>query len=273
MGVQTALALGAGAFSMYSQRKNMKAQISAAQQNAAIIEQQAAINAQMATSMAAGQAHAVRQRAEFEAQSHELNAGIARNNAIMAQQDAKSSRQRMRFDVDRADRRNRMLAGSQRAAVAKAGVTIEGTPADVMFDSALQGEIEELATIYMGNQEVRKFVIEAYNSNYSAETQDYNASAARHFGGQEANFMQWQAGANASMTMHNAGMQANSIRAAIPGMRSQSYINMIGTGLSTAASAYSLLRPSSMYPQKTISTTSTPLTGGYGSADPGQLWS
>jgi hypothetical protein len=260
MGVQTALALGAGAFSMYSQRKNMKAKISAAQQNAQLIQQQAQMNAGFAEMTAAAQAYAIQSRAAYESELVGLQADISRRNALVAEQDAQASRDNTRFRVNQLDRRNRRLAGAQRAAIAKSGVTIEGTPANVMFDSAMMGELDELATIHMGSSEVRQHMIDAYNSYTTADIQDYNASAITHFGNQEAGYRQWQGSATAAMTLANGNMQSARMLSSIPNIRAQGNLNMWGTALQTGASVFSMASnkmpppPSSSIPKNPVTT-------------------
>jgi hypothetical protein len=224
-----ALGTGVGMFGMYY---NMRQQINAARQNAQLIQQQAAMNAQFAQMTAGAQAVAIRNRAAFEGQMHEMNAGLMANNAMIAEQDAQSARERMRFEVGQIDSRNRRLMGAQRAAYAKAGVEIDsGTPQDVSYDSALAGEVEELAAIYLGRQEIRKNLVDAYQSRFSAEQQQFNADAVRRFGNDEASFAAWQGSTNAAIMLANGNMESASILRNIPTIRTQGFLNMAGAGL------------------------------------------
>lgn len=240
MGLASAAALVGGGISAFSSYSNMKSQISAAKQNAQLVQQQAQMNAKFAEMTAGAQASAIRGRAAYESQLLGMQADVSRRNATIAEQDAQIARESRRFRVQQLDRRNRRLAGSQHAAIAKAGVTVEGTPADVMFDSAMQGELEELVAIHIGDQEVRKHLIDAYNSNVSADMQDYNAGAVIHFGNQEASMKEWSGGMSAAMTLAQGNMQSSRYLSSIPTIRSQGYINMAGAALKTGASVYSI---------------------------------
>lgn len=76
--------------------------------------------------------------------SGKYNAAVARNNAQMAQQQAK-------YEADRIAKRNKLIAGKQRAAYAKSGVDLSNTVDDVMMDSSIEGELDRLAALYSGN--------------------------------------------------------------------------------------------------------------------------
>lgn len=96
-----------------------------------------------------------------------FNAEVANNNATMAVQQANADATKIRD-------RNRRLAGTQRAALAKSGVNLSGSGEDVMYDSAIQGELDALTTIYKGHVEGVNYHSQASldtfqgNSAYSA---------------------------------------------------------------------------------------------------------
>lgn len=69
------------------------------------------------------------QQGQQIAEANEYNAQL-----IMQQAD---------FNIDRLDREETLLAGHQRALYAKAGVTLSGSPLDVMLDSASQVELDK----------------------------------------------------------------------------------------------------------------------------------
>lgn len=72
-----------------------------------------------------------------------FNAQVARNQATAEQQ-------RADFEAQAVRRRNTIVAGQQRAAFAKAGVDLTGSAEDVIYDSAIQGEIDRMAALYGG---------------------------------------------------------------------------------------------------------------------------
>lgn len=88
------------------------------------------------TYSAVAQGQAAKDAAEF-------NADVAKNAALAEQQKAS-------FEAQQIQRRNRLRLGEQRALVAKSGITIESAD-DVIYDSAVQGELERLAALYGGN--------------------------------------------------------------------------------------------------------------------------
>lgn len=73
----------------------------------------------------------------------EFNAAVARNDAIAAQQQAASESRQL-------SRRNRLRAASRRARYAASGIELSGSAEDVMFDSAVQDELERQNALYRG---------------------------------------------------------------------------------------------------------------------------
>jgi hypothetical protein len=83
------------------------------------------------------------EQAEAAEKAGKYNQAVADNNALAAQQQAK-------FEADRISKRNRIILGRQKAAVAKAGILDTGSTLDVFFDSAVEGELDRMAAIYSG---------------------------------------------------------------------------------------------------------------------------
>lgn len=90
-----------------------------------------------------------RQASKGRQRAAEYNAAVARNEVI-------SARQQAMFRADRIRERNRRVLASQRAALARSGVSLSGSAADLAYDSAIQGELDALATIYVGETEARR---------------------------------------------------------------------------------------------------------------------
>lgn len=89
-------------------------------------------------------AYSAQAQADAQKSAAKFNAAVATNNATAAAQQAQ-------YQADRIRTRNRQLAGSARANLAKSGVDIEaGSSADIMMDSGIQGELDRAAAIYTG---------------------------------------------------------------------------------------------------------------------------
>lgn len=101
-----------------------------------------------ATAVAGGVMSAVsaKQQGEAAEDAAEYNAAVAQNEAIAAQNAAA-------FEARQIRRKNLLRLGAQRADVAKSGVSLDAGSSfdDVMFDSAVQGELEAQAALYTGN--------------------------------------------------------------------------------------------------------------------------
>jgi hypothetical protein len=71
------------------------------------------------------------------------NAAVEKNNAIAAQQQAA-------LEAGQVRRKNLLRMGAQRAAAGKSGVLIDDSAGDVIYDTAIQGELEALSVAYSG---------------------------------------------------------------------------------------------------------------------------
>jgi hypothetical protein len=104
----------------------------------------AAVVAVVATVVSAGVGtYAAVSSAEAAKDSSKFNADVARNKALAEQQKAS-------FEATQIKRRNLLRLGSQRASLAKAGITIESGD-DVVYDTAIQGELDVMSALYGGN--------------------------------------------------------------------------------------------------------------------------
>lgn len=77
------------------------------------------------------------EQAKTAEQAGEYNAKLAEQQALQAEMDSRESIKRRR-------EQNRRFLGSQRSRIAKSGVTIEGSPLEVMADTAGILELETL---------------------------------------------------------------------------------------------------------------------------------
>lgn len=83
------------------------------------------------------------QKSNAEENAAEYNRAMASQQAGIASAEAEA-------DAKRADNRTRRLVASQRAQFAKNGGSLSGSALDVLFDTALQGELDSATIRYKG---------------------------------------------------------------------------------------------------------------------------
>ncbi len=103
----------------------------------------------------------------------EMSAQIGEQEAVVQEQQAG-------VEADAIRDRNDRLAASQRTSFLKSGITLDGTASDVMYDSALAGELEALSAVYRGSVGANFSRKDAAISRYSgqAAARSYNLQAA-----------------------------------------------------------------------------------------------
>jgi hypothetical protein len=86
-----------------------------------------------------------KQQGDAAEEAAKYNAAVADNEALAAQQAAA-------FEAKQIRRKNMLRLGMQRASVGKSGVSLDAGSSfdDVMFDSAIQGELEAQSALYTG---------------------------------------------------------------------------------------------------------------------------
>lgn len=89
------------------------------------------------------------------------NAALARNNAIIADQNATLARQQAVAQSEQQRRDAARRIGSMKAGYANSGLTMEGTPLDVIGASAEMAELDTLNIIYNGELKARSYSNEA----------------------------------------------------------------------------------------------------------------
>lgn len=95
-------------------------------------------------------------------------AGVARFNAKVAGQNAVIAQQQASADEDTIRRRQEKLRGSQIAAFGASGVTLEGSPLDIIGQDELEMEREALMARYGGTIGARRFGIDETEQRYRA---------------------------------------------------------------------------------------------------------
>jgi hypothetical protein len=84
-------------------------------------------------------------------QAADASAKVASVNAKNEEVQAGVAAQQAQLEAEQQRRQNRLRLGAQRAAAAKNGIDLSsGSIEDVMQDTAVQGELDALSTIYAG---------------------------------------------------------------------------------------------------------------------------
>ena len=115
-------------------------------------------------------------QATSSVQEGQAMSGVELANANIASSQAAQTRQAGKYDVARIKREKEKTAGIQKARYAKSGVLItEGSPIEVMADTAAQFQMDIMATEY-------NTAIEASRYYYEAETRKIQAERYRRAG-------------------------------------------------------------------------------------------
>lgn len=122
----------------------------------------------IAAAGAAAGAYSSVQAADQQEKASKYNAAVDRNNALNASRAAK-------YQADRIAKRNRLIAGKQRAGYAKAGIDLSGSAEDVMMDSAIEGELDRQVALYSG-------LTAAQSNEARARLSEFEGSSAKRAG-------------------------------------------------------------------------------------------
>ena len=178
--------LGTG-YSIAANKKNAAATRAAAEANAIEIERVGKINAELAANAAQYNAIVIERNAKLAALTAGYNATLADTDAWIAEQDAQSARSTAAYNADRIRAHVARLSGTQRAAFAKSGVTLDGSAADVMYDTAMQGELEALVEKHAGALESRKLRLAGMSHKHRANMLRWQSRTLLTMGKHEAN--------------------------------------------------------------------------------------
>lgn len=129
---------------------------------------------QGATQAEAGRAQAEAYRSQGEA---------SRYNAAVARQQAQAIQQAATYEEQKQREKGQRLLGTQQALYGKAGVTMEGTPLEVMSQTAADIEKEILGTRYNFDVQRWRALSEADQYEYMAGRQDYLSKMAKKSAG------------------------------------------------------------------------------------------
>lgn len=113
----------------------------------------------------AAKIHGTRETARAEEEAARYNAAVARQNAILATQQAAEEERVSRVQ-------GRKAVGQVRANYGASGVTLEGSPQDVIEESAANAELDALTIRHRG-------VLRAMGFSREADLADFRAKNAR----------------------------------------------------------------------------------------------
>jgi hypothetical protein len=97
-------------------------------------------------------------------------AKAARYNAKVAAQNAEAARRQAEADAMRQVRQNERHLAKRRTAIGASGLSVEGTPLDLLEDLAMEGELDVLGIRQRGLSEARRYSISAAQSRAQART-------------------------------------------------------------------------------------------------------
>lgn len=116
-------------------------------------------------------------------------AKMARYNAQVAEQNAVAAQRQAEADAARQDRQIQRQVAKRRTAVSAGGVSLEGSPLDLMEDLAMEGQLDVLGIRRRGLADARQFSIASSRSRFEARTalQDGLLGAGRQIASGTAN--------------------------------------------------------------------------------------
>jgi hypothetical protein len=97
-------------------------------------------------------------------------ASSARYNAKVAEQNAEAARRQAEAGAERQGRQNQRELAKRRTAYAAAGVSLEGSPLDLLEDVAIEGQMDVLGIRQRGLEQARQYAIAAEKSRHEAST-------------------------------------------------------------------------------------------------------
>ena len=119
------------------------------------------------------------QGANATAAAAEYNAKQSEADALVADQNRKSAMQTAALAAEDKRRENRRLISSIRAGYGGSGLTMEGSPLDVLADSATEAELDAQRIEYEGQASARDAALGVMSAERSGNLSRMEASGAR----------------------------------------------------------------------------------------------
>lgn len=112
---------------------------------------------------------------QAQAQAMDYNATVAKNNAVIANQQASAQEEQQR-------RKFAMLQGQAAAGAAQSGAGMDGSNADILAQNALLNELDALTIRYEGQNKAKSLEAQSQLDTYQAVAASRNADAAINAG-------------------------------------------------------------------------------------------
>lgn len=115
-------------------------------------------------------------------------------NAALAEQNARFTRQKAKEDYRRFNISSRKQQGRMQALYAKAGVTLEGSPGDVLDEAMDIAALDALSILHSGERQALGYKGEAEMERYAgkaAERQSYYKAAGTLLSGADDMYSKW----------------------------------------------------------------------------------
>ena len=122
------------------------------------------------------------QQMQAQVDTANYNASVARENQAQTLETAKSIERAGKIEEDRLRRRKALTTGSQKAAYAAAGLELEGSPLEVMADTATEYEKDIAINKYNTATKKRQYLNSASRYGSKAAYREYEASQAKKLG-------------------------------------------------------------------------------------------
>lgn len=136
-------------------------------------------------------------------------AGVARYNQKLSQQNAASARAQAASEEEAFRRKAERMKGAQRAAIGASGITLEGSPLDIIDDTEVEIEREALGIRYAGAASGNRYDDEAAGFGYRARSAmmgGYIGAGTALLSGAGKIASNWPGGSSSTMTTGGRGM-------------------------------------------------------------------
>ena len=99
----------------------------------------------------------LKEQKALEEQNASYNAQVMEKNAWIAAQQSQN-------EARAVSRKNSLVLGAQRASLAKSGVDISGTADDLVYNSAVEAEMDRMAVLFAGGTQANAFRAKAQDT-------------------------------------------------------------------------------------------------------------
>lgn len=131
-----------------------------------------------------------------QAQANAYNAQVQRNNAIIAENNARAASDQANAKEEAQRRHFRSLQGQAIAGVAQSGTGFDGSNEDLLKQNAVANELDALTIRYEGQNQSNAFTAEANNRRAQADLEQFSSGVNRMNASNAITASYFNAGAN-----------------------------------------------------------------------------